>query len=269
MKTYYFLFLCIALIFNKFSEAQIKYLNEENKVPVSFLFSIGGGYDVPKVNNGIDKINYNGSVIANIAISRLWKWSGLGIDFDYVSNGISTNYPVDSKFFLNNTTRLTSYSLEKSNLRRVIFGVGPDLKIDVLKGVFLIDLALRAGVASIEGGNVLLKETTTSKQDILLFHSGYHSNIVFSNKARFSVYFFPKNKKVGFSLGAYYIKHHQLKESIDPKYGKSAILQTYTYNETLGANILSEPRLSRVEICNCEASSYGAHITLTYRILSE
>jgi hypothetical protein len=266
MKNAFYLFIIIFILINKKGISQIVQVDQISTSNQYILVSGHFGYDFPTINNKLDFLNYTPNYIGGGKYSQFWSWYGFGIDFDYTTTGVKSTYPVDSKFFLNDTTLLTTYDLNEKSIRRIQIGIGPDFKLDVNNKVLLIEAGFRLGISTFKGGQVELRETTTILNETLLFHAGYNSNILFTSKARFSIGFFPKGNNVGFSLGAYYIKHYNVVESKSISYGKSAFIHTYTKDNISNSNRINGTVLSRTEACNCEASSYGGFISLNLRM---
>lgn len=227
-----------------------------------FQLSLRAGIDKPLFKNNLPYVEYKSGLEVGASLDYYWNWFGLGLDFDYLNNSPKSIYPVDN--LLNFAgLRLTSFTIREDKITRMFYGFGPDFRYLSKSRKFSAELNTRIGLSSIKGGKVEVRETTTIANQLLNFHSGYSLSNSMAAKAqvRFN-YFFTNN--FGVNAGAYYIKHFDGTELVDPTTGFATGYAPIA-NEQGDINLASNKLAKRTEPCNCDLASVGVFAGLTYR----
>ncbi len=231
----------------------------------SWQFSPRVGYDIPTYKNNTPYIDYKGGLDLGLSIDHYWNWFGLGIDVDHLKNKTKSIYPLTS---LSNSLAvpLTSFSLTESSIARNFAGFGPNFRYQSDSKKLSVELNTRAGIAYIKGGKTELRETTTPLNQLLNFHAGYNAKNVLSGKAqlRFNYFF---NDYVGVNVGAYYLRHFNTPESVDPTLRIAAAYQPFATGAK--GTTYAGLRTDRVQPCNCDIASIGAFAGLVVKIPSK
>ncbi|MBL0145629.1 MAG: OmpA family protein [Chitinophagaceae bacterium] len=222
------------------------------------------GYDIkPMFDNNTPYINYKGGLGLGLSADYFWRRWGVGADVDYIKNKPQSTFPTAG---LKNAAAvsLTSFSLTEQPITRLFYGIGPSYKYQTLTGKLTTELNARIGLASIKGGRVEHRETTTGPQELLNFHAGYNAKNVLSAKAQLKAnYFF--NNTIGLSFGAYYLYHSKVPELVDPVMGFSA--KYAEVNNTIAtANTLTGIQNVRTKPCNCGVSSVGVFAGVVFKL---
>lgn len=218
----------------------------------TFQISTRVGYDFPTYNNNTPYIDYKGGLEIGASLDYYWSWLGVGIDYDYIMNKPENSYP---------TTIIGSlpadYSLSEKKITRTFLGIGPNFKYGANK--FMFELNTRVGISSLKGGRTLLEYNVPPRS--INFHAGYNQKSVFSSKVQARVtYFF--NEKWGVNVGAYYLRHFNVKEEVEN--GISAMYHPFTENS---GNIFLDTSgaVERVDPCAHDISSIGVFAGLSYK----
>ncbi len=227
-----------------------------------FQMSLRAGIDKPLFKNNLPYVEYKSGLEVGASLDYYWNWFGLGLDFDYLNNSPKSIYPVDNLLNFAGLP-LTSFTIREDKITRMFYGFGPDFRYLSKSGKFSAELNIRFGLSSIKGGKVEVRETTTIANQLLNFHSGYNLSNSMAAKAqvRFN-YFFTNN--FGVNAGAYYIKHFDGTELVDPTTGFATGYAPIT-NEQGDINLASDKLAKRTEPCNCDLASVGVFAGLTYR----
>lgn len=229
-----------------------------------FQLSLRGGYDIPNFKNNTPYIDYKSGLNLGTSVDYYWNWFGLGLDVDYINSGSKNTYPL-SNLYNSSGVPLTSFTVREDKIARLFYGVGPDFRHVSNNKKFQAEFNTRFGLSSIKGGKVELRETTTSANQVLNFHAGYNLTSSFSAKAQLRFTYFFTNS-FGVHLGAYYLKHFDGTELVDPTLGIASGYQTF--NQTLQSNslIVGNQLTSRVDPCNCDLSSIGFFAGVTLKL---
>ncbi len=225
--------------------------------------SLRAGYDIPLFKNNTPYIDYKGGLELGTSLDYYWTWFGLGVDFDYINNGSKSTYPL-TNLVTTSGIPLTNFTLQENKITRMFYGIGPDFRYLSNNNRFQAELNTRVGLASIKGGRVELRETSTSANQLLNFHAGYDLTSVLSAKAQLRfTYFFTRS--LGFHVGGYYLKHFKGTELVDPTLGISAGYQTF--NQTLQSSeiLVGDNLTSRVAPCDCDLASIGIFAGITFK----
>ena len=227
-------------------------------------FSIRAGLDKPLFKNNLPYVEYKSGLEVGASLDYYWNWFGFGLDFDYLNNGSKSTYPLDN--LVGSSGPLTSFTIREDKITRMFYGVGPDFRYLSRTGRFSAELNTRFGLSSIKGGKVEVRETTTLGNQLLNFHSGYDlsSSLAAKAQVRFN-YFFTNN--FGINAGAYYIKHFDGTELVDPTTGFATGYASYK-TEQGGGNFVTSGFTKRTDPCNCDLASVGVFAGLTYRFQS-
>lgn len=240
---------------------------QAQETPVSknyFQISPRIGYDFPTYNNSTPYVDYKGGLLLGISFDYYWSWFGLGLDLDYIQNQPNSSYPTQNLINAS-TVNLTDFSTSEDKITRDFYGFGPSFKYQTKSRKFTAELNLRGGYGSITGGKTALRETTTTDNQLLNFHAGYNTGLVFSTKGqvRFTYYF---SKHWGVHIGAYYMRHYKAKERVDKTLGFAAAYQAFTHNPDTNENTLAATTLdTREEPCDCDVYSKGVFVGLSIR----
>lgn len=242
----------------------------ENNKNNYFQISPRAGYDFPMFDNNTPHINYNAGFETGISLDYYWRWFGIGADFDYINNTPESTYPTTNLFEAGTLDPFTSFNLSEDKITRMFYGIGPNFKRQNKQGNFTIELNTRVGLASIEGGRTFLDGTATPSNNTygLNFHAGYDAKNVLSTKGQVRFTYF-LNKTIGIHAGAYYLRHFNVTEAVDPTFGVSAAYQPFV--ETTGTtgnaiNTLNGNPFTRTEPCDCDLASIGAFAGLTFKL---
>jgi outer membrane protein OmpA-like peptidoglycan-associated protein len=222
------------------------------------------GVDIPTFNNNTPYIDYKTGLDVGLSADYYWGWFGMGADVDYIKNKPKSTYPTSNLVNAANLP-LTSFSIIENPITRIFYGIGPDFKYQSSTGKFTTELNTRVGLASIKGGYVEHRETTTAPapKELLNFHAGYDAKNVFSTKVQLrATYFF--NNNWGINAGAYFLQHYKVPELVDPILGFSA--KYIPLNTAVSPNTFSGAPAYRLEPCNCTVSSVGAFVGITYKL---
>jgi outer membrane protein OmpA-like peptidoglycan-associated protein len=222
------------------------------------------GVDIPSFNNNTPYINYKAGLDVGLSADYYWGWFGIGADVDYIKNKPKSTYPTSNLINAANLP-LTSFSLIENPVTRIFYGIGPNFKYQSSTGKFTTELNTRIGLASIKGGYVEHRETTTAPapKELLNFHAGYDAKNVLSTKVQLRAnYFF--NNHWGINAGAYFLQHYKVPELVDHVLGFSA--KYIPLNTAVTPNTFSGTAAYRVEPCNCTVSSVGAFVGITYKL---
>lgn len=229
-----------------------------------FQVSPQAGYDiVPMFDNNTPYIKYKGGLYAGLSAGYFWKKWGIGADIDYIKNKPQSTFPVAG---LTNAAAvpLTSFSLTEKPVTRLFYGIGPAYKYEAPAGKLTVELNTRVGFASIKGGRVEHRETTTLSNELLNFHAGYNAKNVLSVKTQARANWFFKNN-VGVSFGAYYLYHFKVPELIDPALGFSAKYAAVSNTVAL-SNTLTGVQNVRNQPCNCGVASAGVYAGIVFKL---
>jgi outer membrane protein OmpA-like peptidoglycan-associated protein len=231
-----------------------------------FQLSLRAGLDKPLFNNNATYVEYKSGLELGTSLDYYWNWFGFGFDFDYINNGSKSIYPTE-KLFNSAGVPLTSFTIQEDKITRMFYGIGPDFRYLSRTGKFSAELNTRFGLSSIKGGKVEVRETTTSANQLLNFHSGYDLSSSMAAKAqvRFN-YFFTNN--FGINAGAYYIKHFDGTELVDASKGFATGFAPFKTIQGENAIGVSDVLTKRTEPCNCDLASVGVFAGLTYRFQS-
>lgn len=202
--------------------------------------SIRGGYDVlPFYNNNTPYVDYKGGITTGLSINYYWNWIGLGGDFDYIQNRPKSIYPTNN----------TAFIIREDKISRMFYGIGPSLRY-VSNEKFTTELFLRGGLGRIKGGYT--EVSMASPTQLVNFHAGYNAKSVPTAKAQLQVGYYV-TPSVGIQVGAYYMRHFNVPERIDPGYAFSA-----AYIPVVSEQESVKPSLvTRTHPCNCDISSLG------------
>ena len=264
------LLLCILFVFT-FCEtkSQVVHFLNEGEERSGFSLSVHAGYDIPKISNGMHYIDYKGGWIFGAGLSRYWEWIGVGIDLDHVTTNVRSRYPSDYELYLSTDTIMKSSALEEKNIQRIFIGLGPDLKTTFWENTMMLDLGVRIGSTSVNGGRVMMQETTTPAQQILLYHSGYQNKSVLTAKIKLALGYISEKKHFGIHAGGYLFKYgavRQSKEAIGSNYG---ILQPFSIDPATGTFYKTGNPHYLKDVCDCEFSSMGAYIAFRLWLFSQ
>ena len=227
--------------------------------------SVRAGFDKPLFKNNAPYVKYKSGPEFGASLDYYWKWLGLGFDFDYINNGAKSTYPTDN-LFNSGGTPLTSFTIREDKITRMFYGIGPDFRYLSSSRRFQAELNTRIGLSSVKGGKVELRETSTFSNQLLNFHAGYNLSSSLAAKAQLRFTYFVTDN-FGVQLGAYYIKHFDGTELVDPATGISTGYAPLTAVD--GGNKAAGNLTSRVEPCNCDLASVGVFAGLTYRFKSK
>lgn len=228
--------------------------------------SLRAGYDLPLFENNTPFIDYKAGPVFGTSIDYYWNWFGIGFDFDYINSGTENLYPTGN--ILNSRgVPLTSFTIQEDKITRLFYGIGPDFRYVSTNRKFQTELNARIGLSSIKGGEVALIETTTSPNQLLNYHAGYDLSASLTAKAQLRFIYFPSGN-IGFHAGAYYLKHFDGTELVNPSTGISAgYAPLASTNGPTGAPIQTTgPFVFRNEACNCDLSSIGVFVGLTLKL---
>ena len=233
-----------------------------------FQVALRGGFDFPTFDNNTPYIDYKGGFMAGASVDYYFKWYGLGIDFDFIQNSPSSDYPTENLFF--NGYEVNSFDLTEDKITRSFIGIGPSFKYEPSKK-YNVELKLRAGISSVDGGKTSLvgnyeTPTNPSASDIFNHHEGYSQKNVLAGKASLQFnYFF--TEKFGLSIGGYYLRHFDAEES------KNSLLNYTTGYKPVTSLSGSDNQTSDSQVrenpCNCDVSSVGAFVGLVYKFKSD
>ena len=251
------LLLFVGLYFN--ANAQTTPTPISNK---GLQLSVRAGYDKPLFKNNVPYVKYKSGPEFGTSLDYYWSWFGLGFDFDYINNGTKNTYPIDN-LFNSGGTALTSFTIREDKITRMFYGIGPDFRYLSNSRKFQAELNTRFGLSSIKGGKVEVRETTTSSNQLLNFHAGYNLSSSMAAKAQLRFTYFLGNS-IGLHAGAYYIKHFDGTELVDPTTGIATGYMPLT-GKLGGGNTIGTNMISRVEPCNCDLASVGVFAGLTFR----
>ncbi len=224
--------------------------------------SVRAGYDKPLFKNNVPYVKYKSGPEFGTSLDYYWNWFGLGFDFDYINNGTKNTYPIDN-LFNSGGTALTSFTIREDKITRMFYGIGPDFRYLSNSRKFQAELNTRFGLSSIKGGKVEVRETSTSANQLLNFHAGYNLSSSMAAKAQLRFTYF-LNNSIGLHAGAYYIKHFDGTELVDPATGISTGYASFT-SEQGGGNFIANNLTSRVEPCNCDLASVGVFAGITFK----
>lgn len=217
------------------------------------------GLDFPTYNNNTPFIDYNGGLELGLSVDYYWKWFGLGLDIDYIKNSPESIFPTTNLFDFSGNA-LTDFSLSEDGITRIFYGIGPNAQYVSPSQKFKAELNLRAGLASLKGGEVELRENTFVT-DRLNYHAGYDASGIFTTKAQMRfTYFF--NETFGIHGGAYYMRHFGVEESLNG--GIAA--QYHDVSTTDQGNLLTGDINIRDEACVHDISSVGVFAGLTIKL---
>lgn len=225
--------------------------------------SLRAGYDKPLFENNAPYVKYKSGPEFGASLDYYWRWFGLGFDFDYINNGTKNTYPTNN-LFNSGGTPLTSFTIQEDKITRMFYGIGPDFRYLSRSRKFQAELNTRIGLSSIKGGKVELRET--SAPQLLNFHAGYNLSNSLAAKAQLRFTYFISDN-FGLQVGAYYIKHFDGTELVDPATGISTGYAALTAVD--GGNRVADNLTSRAEPCNCDLASVGVFAGLTYRFKSK
>ena len=228
-----------------------------------FQLSVRAGIDKPLFKNNAPYVEYKSGLELGTSLDYYWNWFGLGFDFDYLNNGSKNLYPTDN-LVNSSATPLTSFTIREDKITRMFYGIGPDFRYLSKSRKFQAELNTRIGLSSVKGGLVEVRETTTSANDLLNFHAGYNlsSSLAAKGQLRFTYFF---TNKIGLNLGAYYIKHFDGTELVDPTNGISTGYAPLSVNQE-GQNQADNQNFTfRENPCNCDLASVGVFAGLTFR----
>ena len=228
-----------------------------------FQLSVRAGIDKPLFKNNAPYVEYKSGLELGTSLDYYWNWFGLGFDFDYLNNGSKNLYPTDN-LVNSSATPLTSFTIREDKITRMFYGIGPDFRYLSKSRKFQAELNTRIGLSSVKGGLVEVRETTTSANDLLNFHAGYNlsSSLAAKGQLRFTYFF---TNKIGLNLGAYYIKHFDGTELVDPTNGISTGYASLSVNQE-GQNQADNQNFTfRENPCNCDLASVGVFAGLTFR----
>lgn len=243
----------IAFLIIALQSLLLAFAQPQNAKPFSGLYTyLHGGYDaLPFYNNNTPYIDYKGGLYAGASVNYYWKWIGLGADFDFIKNQPKNMYEADAAIY-------PTLNLTENKITRMFYGIGPSFKYQSSQK-FTAEFLLRGGLSSVKGGLTSLE--STSPVQLLNFHAGYDAKSIVAAKAQaqFSYYF---SKSLGVHLGAYYLRHFNTPELINPGYGFSAAYLPPSV--TKGS---PQPSLvMRKAPCNCDISSIGAFAGVSFHI---
>ncbi|MGO4911585.1 OmpA family protein [Leeuwenhoekiella sp. W20_SRS_FM14] len=224
-----------------------------------WLFNARVGYDFPTYENNTPYIDYKGGLDLGLSVDYYWNWFGIGADADYIWNKPESTYPTDNLFSTGNIA-LTDFSLSEQKINRLFYGIGPSFRYVNQNGRFSAELNLRGGLANIKGGRTELRENTVIN-DVLNFHSGYDDKNVLSAKGQIRAIYFV-NSWLGLHAGAYYLRHFNVEEQLDPIYNRTA--GYYPVIDNQGTNTVNQNALNiRDESCDCDIFSVGVFAGIT------
>jgi outer membrane protein OmpA-like peptidoglycan-associated protein len=246
--------------------AQVATTTNAVTAPISnngLQFSVRAGWDKPLFKNNAPYVEYKSGPEFGTSLDYYWNWFGLGFDFDYLNNGTKSTYPTDNLFSPTGAA-LTSFTIREDKITRMFYGVGPDFRYLSNSRKFQAELNTRFGLSSINGGKVEVRETTTGGNQLLNFHAGYGLNHSMAAKAQLRLTYFVTNN-FGLHAGAYYIKHFDGTELVDPVTGIATGYLPFSSTLQSNQNMVSSKLMSRTEPCNCDLASVGVFAGLTYR----
>jgi OmpA family len=222
--------------------------------------SLRAGYDKPLFNNNVPYVNYKMGPEFGGSLDYYWRWYGIGLDYDYINNGTKNTYPT-SNLFSSSGLPLSSFSIREDKITRMFYGIGPDFRYVSSNRRFQAELNTRFGLSSIKGGKVEVRETTANQ--LLNFHAGYNLTSSMAAKGQVRFTYFITNS-LGLHAGAYYIKHFDGTELVDPATGISTGYLPLTALQG-GENSVANNLIFREQPCNCDLASIGAFAGLTLR----
>lgn len=261
MKTLFKTVLFVLMLFS-ITKGMAQIGNNDNNY---FQISPRVGYDFPMFDNNTPYIDYKGGLEAGLSLDYYWRWFGLGADFDYIKNEPESRYPT-TNLISASSIPITAFNLSEDAITRIFYGIGPSFKRQNQQGNFTAEFNARAGLASIKGGRTLLEDAGTG--NMLNFHAGYDAKNVFSTKAQVRFTYF-LNKTIGIHAGAYYLRHFNVTEQLDPTLGASAGYQPFNQqasNSEDSMNFIEDEAMFRSEPCDCDISSIGVFAGLTFKI---
>lgn len=218
--------------------------------------------DIPNFNNNTAFIKYKTGLDVGLSVDYYWGWFGFGADVDFIKNKTQSTYPTTNIANATNVP-LTSFSVIENPVTRLFYGIGPNYKYQSKSGKFTTEINTRVGLASIKGGYVEHKETTTVLKELLNFHAGYNVKNVLSTKIQLrSTYFI--NNSWGINAGAYFLQHHKATEQVDPVLGFAA--KYIPINNATTPNTFTGTTAYRQAPCNCTASSIGVFVGVSYKL---
>ncbi len=225
--------------------------------------SVRAGYDNPLFENNVPYVKYKSGPEFGASLDYYWRRFGLGFDFDYINNGTKNTYPTNNIY--SGGTALTSFTIQEDKITRMFYGIGPDFRYLSRSRKFQAELNTRIGLSSIKGGKVELRETSTLNNQLLNFHAGYNLSNSLAAKAQLRFTYFISDN-FGLQVGAYYLKHFDGTELVDPATGISTGYSALTANAAGLNSVADEDELtSRAEPCNCDLASVGVFAGLTYK----
>lgn len=268
--------LLVSMIFQVGTAQTAKSLvkNEALKNDNYFQISARAGYDTPFYSNDTPYIDYNSGLEVGLSMDYYWKWFGLGVDVDYISNTPESTYPTLGLIDGSNRA-LTSFDLSEKEIKRFFYGIGPDFKHQSKNGKWVYELNTRVGLSSIKGGRTELRETTTAPAplgQLLNFHAGYNATNVLTAKGQVRVnYFF--NNFIGVHAGAYYMRHFDVAEMTDPSLGIVASYYPFTSGtSTTGQSVsVLNPKngpVVRMQADKNDISSIGVFAGISLKLAS-
>lgn len=163
--------------------------------------SLRGGYDFKPFTHGFNKLDIKGAPSFGLSIDHYWKWFGIGIDGDYISN--KTELIVDEEI---KDKDFQSYQ-GSGKLKRMFIGIGPSFRLPAsCCPRFTAELNTRVGVGFIKSD-----ETSFQGSYDQVFSNGYsfyRSEKIdakrLSAKAQLRLTYFV-NKWLGLNVGGYYL----------------------------------------------------------------
>ncbi len=265
--SYKLIFTCLLACMNVVATEAQKYVRQiDNHYQPTWILKLNLGYDKPYFKNKVEPIRYHSSPIATMSVEKYWGDMGIGIEYHQTTARVSHTYPIQKNLMSHDFIFLKDFKEHTNAIERKFLGVGISYKISEIKKYLLINGAIRAGLSRVVGGSVELRETTTSTQQVLLYHSGYHSMQTFTLLGRANVSYFPKESHWGIGLGFHAIGYYYLSELVDKDKGYSALLNPLDYFPEMNVWMQSKRPIIRKESCDCEAMSYGVNLLLLVRI---
>ncbi len=220
------------------------------------------GYDFPSYHNNLKYVDYDGGLALGMSVDKYWKWYGLGVDFDYITNTPNNTYPTTDLYIegISNVTPIPNADLIEDNISRMFAGIGPSLKYQSNNDRFVAEFTPRIGVANITGGHTQASIMIASTSYPISEHGGYDGSLVLSYKgqARFNYYL---SENWGLHAGGYYLNHIDASEQAAQS---GYIEQYYDVKQGNPNEILSLRHNIRTQACDCDLNSFGAFLGISF-----
>ncbi|WP_270090265.1 OmpA family protein [Sphingobacterium sp. SYP-B4668] len=266
-KLFYVYCCSLALLFHQSTSAQQipTQLKSSKILKNGFQIDPYVGFDFPTYDHDLPYIEHGSGPSFGLSVNYYWNWFGIGGEVDYIINRTRNTYPTDSIFDPSSAGYMTDFSLQKKNVSRLFYGIGPIFRYASPNDKLAVEFTGRGGMSIIKGGELTLEGTNSLLQpELLNYFSGYDLKNIWSAKADIKMkYFF--NDYIGVNFGAYYMQHFNA-HAIHDGLPYNAYYKPFEQGDNGRYQFAQKGAMVRENCCNHGIRSIGVYAGVALRL---